>query len=271
MDGQCMRLYYMMRRDRESMVVGRYYAGITSYKGAENMANGYTVLVVDDECHILELLRFNFEQEGFDVFTVATGEECLNVCDKKLPDIIILDLMLPGIDGLEVCRILRQNQRTKLIPIIMLTAKGTELDKVIGLELGADDYVTKPFSVRELVARAKAQLRRTDLLMQPTNDEVPIIAGPLTIDSSSYEVFKDGEKLDLTLKEFELLKMLVLNKGKVLTRDAILDNVWGYDYYGDTRTVDVHIRNLRKKIGQDSDFIETVRGVGYKFSLNGDI
>lgn len=239
-------------------------------QGVMKMTNKNTVLLVDDEEHILELLKFNFGREGFDVLAVTTGEECLNICKRELPDIIILDLMLPGIDGLEVCRILKQNQRTRLIPIIMLTAKGTELDKVIGLELGADDYVTKPFSVRELVARAKAQLRRTDLLMQPTDGQAPIIAGPLTIDSSSYEVYRDGEKLDLTLKEFELLKMLVLNKGKVLTRDAILDSIWGYGYYGDTRTVDVHIRNLRKKIGEDLDFIETVRGVGYKFNLNGD-
>lgn len=235
------------------------------------MTDKNTVLLVDDERHILELLKFNFEREGFHVLAVTTGEECLDICDRELPDIIILDLMLPGIDGLEVCRILKGTERTQIIPVIMLTAKGTELDKIIGLELGADDYVTKPFSVRELVARAKAQLRRTDLLTQPSNSEAPIIVGPLTIDVTSYEVFRDDKKLNLTLKEFELLKMLVLNRGKVLTRDSILDTIWGYSYYGDTRTVDVHIRNLRKKIGEDLSLIETIRGVGYKFNLNGDM
>lgn len=241
---------------------------ILEIKGLCRMNKKQTILVVDDEEHILELLRFNFETEGFNVLTATTGEEGIGLCSKNPPDIIILDIMLPGMDGLEVCRILKARDDTRFIPIIMLTAKGTELDKVIGLELGADDYVTKPFGIRELIARVRAHLRRMDLLDHPNNTIIEV--GPIVMDISSYEVFKNGKKLELTLKEFQLLRMLIENMGRVLTRDTLLDNIWGYGYYGDTRTVDVHIRYLRKKLGEDLDCIETIRGVGYKFSLKGE-
>lgn len=179
--------------------------------------------------------------------------------------------MLPGIDGLEVCRRLKSQKETMLIPIIMITAKGEEVDKIIGLELGADDYITKPFSVRELVARVKALLRRARLSLPEVLEDNVIKLGDLVINSSTYEVYKGEEKIDLTLKEFGLLKLLVLNKGKVLTRDFLLDKVWGYEYYGETRTVDVHIRYLRQKLEKVGikQCIETVRGVGYRFVYRG--
>ena len=177
--------------------------------------------------------------------------------------LVLLDIMLPGIDGMEVCRRLKGTTTTADIPIIMLTAKGDEVDKILGLELGADDYITKPFSVRELIARVKALLRRA----APQNDEEGILhAGNITIDVGNYEAFRNGEKLSLTLKEFELLKLLVISRGKVLTRDFLLDRIWGYEFYGETRTVDVHIRHIRQKLGDDAHYIETIRGVGYKFN-----
>ena len=170
--------------------------------------------------------------------------------------------MLPGIDGLEVCRRLKGDRTTSNIPIIMLTARGDEVDKILGLELGADDYITKPFSVRELAARVKSLLRR--VAPQQESEPQTLRAGDIMIDITNYEAFKGGEKLSLTLKEFELLKVLVLSRGKVLTRDFLLDRIWGYEYYGETRTVDVHIRHLRQKLGEEP-YIETVRGVGYRF------
>lgn len=226
---------------------------------------GETILVVDDEAHILELIRFNLESAGYRVELAEDGEAALKFCQQQVPDLIILDIMLPGIDGLEVCKRLRISNATAKVPIIMLTAKGEEIDKVVGLEIGADDYITKPFSIRELMARVKAILRRAE-----SADPEPklIKAGDLTIDTSRYEVYKNGEKLDFTLKEFELLKLLVLNQGKVLSRDYLLDQVWGYEYFGETRTVDVHIRHIRQKLDDNADasnYIETIRGVGYKF------
>ena len=170
--------------------------------------------------------------------------------------------MLPGIDGLEVCRRLKGDRMTSNIPIIMLTARGDEVDKILGLELGADDYITKPFSVRELAARVKSLLRR--VAPQQESEPQTLRSGDIMIDITNYEAFKGGEKLSLTLKEFELLKVLVLSRGKVLTRDFLLDRIWGYEYYGETRTVDVHIRHLRQKLGEEP-YIETVRGVGYRF------
>ena len=221
------------------------------------------ILAVVDEAHILELLSFNLENEGYRVMTAANGEDALTVCTRERPALVLLDLMLPGIDGMEVCRRLKGNTSTADIPIIMLTAKGDEVDKVLGLELGADDYITKPFSVRELIARVKALLRRA----QAQNDEEGILrVGPLVIDTSNYEAFRNGEKLSLTLKEFELLKLLVISRGKVLTRDFLLDRIWGYEFYGETRTVDVHIRHIRQKLGDDAHYIETIRGVGYKLN-----
>ena len=215
------------------------------------------ILAVDDEAHILELLSFNIEASGYRVVTAATGEDALVVCAHERPALILLDVMLPGIDGM------KGNSTTADIPIIMLTAKGDEVDKILGLELGADDYITKPFSVRELIARIKALLRRA----APQNEEEGILhVGGLTIDVSNYEAFRNGEKLSLTLKEFELLKLLVISRGKVLTRDFLLDRIWGYEFYGETRTVDVHIRHIRQKLGDDAHYIETIRGVGYKFN-----
>ncbi|MCT4564696.1 MAG: response regulator transcription factor [Maledivibacter sp.] len=220
------------------------------------------ILVVDDEHHILELIQFNLESNNFDVATCDNGEDAVKFAQNGDIDLIILDLMLPGIDGIEVCRRIR-NSDYRNIPIIMLTAKGEENDKIKGLDIGADDYMTKPFSIRELLARIKAVLRR--IQDKNVDDGNLIKVKNITIDIEKHEIKKDNTILELTLKEFELLKMLAKNKGKVLSRDVILDKIWGYEYFGDTRTVDVHIRHLRKKIDDnDGMFIETVRGVGYK-------
>ncbi len=221
-----------------------------------------TILAVDDEAHILELISFNLKAAGYYVITATTGEEALKRCETERPSLVLLDIMLPGIAGLEVCRRLKGDRLTANIPIIMLTARGDEVDKILGLELGADDYITKPFSVRELAARVKTLLRR----VAPHAESEPqmLRAGDILIDITNYEAFKGNEKLGLTLKEFELLKVLILSRGKVLTRDFLLDRIWGYEYYGETRTVDVHIRHLRQKLGEEP-YIETVRGVGYRF------
>ena len=221
-----------------------------------------TILAVDDEVHILALISFNLKAAGYHVVTALTGEEALKRCEVEKPSLVLLDIMLPGIDGLEVCRRLKGDRTTSNIPIIMLTARGDEVDKILGLELGADDYITKPFSVRELAARVKSLLRR--VAPQQESEPQTLRAGDIMIDITNYEAFKGGEKLSLTLKEFELLKVLVLSRGKVLTRDFLLDRIWGYEYYGETRTVDVHIRHLRQKLGEEP-YIETVRGVGYRF------
>ena len=217
---------------------------------------------MDDEVHILELISFNLKAAGYHVVTALTGEEALKRCEVERPSLVLLDIMLPGIDGLEVCRRLKGDRMTSNIPIIMLTARGDEVDKILGLELGADDYITKPFSVRELAARVKSLLRR--VAPQQESEPQTLRSGDIMIDITNYEAFKGGEKLSLTLKEFELLKVLVLSRGKVLTRDFLLDRIWGYEYYGETRTVDVHIRHLRQKLGEEP-YIETVRGVGYRF------
>lgn len=225
------------------------------------------ILVVDDEHSIVELLKYNLENSGYEVKEAYDGEEALNMVSQERFDLIILDLMLPKIDGIEVCKRLKEEYFH--IPIIMLTAKSSEADKVLGLNIGADDYITKPFSVKELIARVNALLRRIGE-MEKQNDREIINIGKLKIDLERHEVEKNGKLLDLTLKEFELLKILVENKGKVLSRNVLLDRVWGYDFYGETRTVDVHIRNLRKKIEDDDknpQYIETVRGVGYRIGL----
>lgn len=227
---------------------------------------GEKILVVDDEIHIVELIKYNLESNGYKVYTAYDGKEALKLVEEKNVDLIILDLMMPDIDGLEVCKSLKRKENTDKIPIIMLTAKGEEFDKILGLELGADDYITKPFSVRELMARVKVILRRA---VSDAGDDDVIRIGSLVIDICKHEVLKNEEKLDLTLKEFELLKLLVTNKGKVLTRDSLLDRIWGYEYYGETRTVDVHIRHLRQKIEDDDKnprYIETIRGIGYRFN-----
>lgn len=218
------------------------------------------ILVIDDEENIRDLIQYNLEREGFSTVGAADGQKAMEVLNQEI-DLIILDLMLPVTDGLTLCKIIRKNKDFYTIPIIMLTAKGEEIDKIIGLEVGADDYVTKPFSPRELVARIKALFRRMENLHE--EEETILKAGNLLLNTRSYEVRKGEELINLTPKEFFLLKILLLNRGIVLTRELLLEKVWGYEYIGDTRTVDVHIRRLRKKI--DEDFIETVRGVGYKF------
>lgn len=225
------------------------------------------IFAVEDEVHIQQLVKFNLEANGYKVLTFESGESLLEEVRKTTPDLFLLDLMLPGIDGLEVCRQLRSNPQTKSIPIIMLTAKSDEFDKVLGLELGADDYLTKPFSVRELVARVKAMLRRA--ANTPPAEVETIKHGDILISLVRHEVYKSGKLLDMPLKEFELLKMLLINKGKVLSRELLLDKIWGFDYYGETRTVDVHIRYIRQKIEDDDSnpvYIETVRGIGYRFN-----
>ncbi len=224
------------------------------------------ILIVDDEDHIRELIKFNFINNGYKVIAAADGIEALELARKETPQLILLDVMLPGMDGYDVCKEIRRDHSISNTPIIMITAKGEELDKILGLELGADDYITKPFSVRELVARTKAVLRRT----KPQQLDKIYKFGNITIDFEKHEILKNEERVDLTLKEFELIEVLIKNKGRVMTRDFLLDKIWGYEYVGETRTVDVHIRHLRKKIEEDDKnpkFIETIRGVGYRFNL----
>lgn len=225
------------------------------------------ILIVDDEEHIVELIRFNLENNGYKTITASNGIEAIDMAKNFMPKVILLDLMLPGMDGYDICKHLRNNDLTKNIPVIMITARGEEIDKILGLELGADDYITKPFSVRELVARVKALIRRTNVSIDTNSSTYSF--GNLTIDFEKHDLIKDGKKLDLTLKEFELLEILIKNKGRVITRDILLDKIWGYEYIGETRTVDVHIRHLRKKIEVDDKlpkYIETVRGIGYRFN-----
>lgn len=222
------------------------------------------ILVVEDDPSIRELLQYNLEREGFEVRLTADGLKGLEEVQTKWPDLVILDLMLPGKDGLEILRIMRADNKLMSIPVIMLTAKGEEIDRVLGLELGADDYVTKPFSTREVVARVKALLRRVRTVENDVDNK--LTRGPLTINVENYEATLGDKKLELTPKEFQLLHLLASRPGKVFTRDFLLEHVWGYDYLGDSRTVDVHIRHLRQKV--EEDLIETVRGVGYKFKEN---
>ena len=230
------------------------------------MAEG-KVLVVDDEEHIVELLKFNLENTGYKVITANNGNDAISLAKENKPDLVLLDLMLPGMDGFDVCKEIKRNTETRKTAIIMLTAKGEEIDKILGLELGADDYITKPFSIRELLARVKAVLRRS---ANVKTEEINVFeSGHLNVNFERHEVKVNGEKVDMTLKEFELLEILIKNRGKILQRETLLDKVWGYEYIGETRTVDVHIRYLRKKIEKDDKnpkFIETIRGVGYRFS-----
>ncbi|CAD2079456.1 DNA-binding response regulator [Jeotgalicoccus coquinae] len=222
------------------------------------------LLVVDDEPSILTLLKFNLEQSGFEVLTAENGNDALEIATNEDLTLIVLDLMLPGIDGMDVCKTLRQEKINT--PILMLTAKDDEFDKILGLELGADDYMTKPFSPREVVARVKAILRRTNLVTAEAKDEV-IKIGELEIHPDKYMVMFKGEQLVLTPKEFELLLYLANHRGKVLSRDQLLNGVWDFHYDGDTRIVDVHISHLREKIEADTKqpvYIRTIRGFGYK-------
>ncbi|MDQ0351519.1 two-component system response regulator VicR [Alkalibacillus filiformis] len=224
----------------------------------------HTILVVDDEEPIADILKFNLEKEGYDVVCAYDGKEAIELTKQQEPDLILLDIMLPEKDGMEVCREIRQDYQ---IPIIMLTAKDSEIDKVLGLELGADDYVTKPFSNRELVARVKANLRRRGTEDQDTTTSIPNLKiGELEINRENYSVTRSGQPVDLTHREFELLLYLAKHIGQVMTREHLLETVWGYDYYGDVRTVDVTVRRLREKIEENPsnpNWIVTRRGVGY--------
>lgn len=218
------------------------------------------ILVVDDETDILTLLEYNLEKAGFKVISADDGPDAIDITKRERPDLIILDIMLPSMEGTEVCKILKSGDATQHIPIIMLTAKGEEVDRVVGFELGADDYITKPFSPRELILRVKAVLKRGQ------DREVKIIkAGPVTIDVERSLATADGRVLKLTAIEFKLLLELAKSDGRVLSRDTLLDRAWGAEVYVTDRTVDTHIRRLREKLGKVSKYIETVRNVGYRF------
>lgn len=224
------------------------------------------VLVVDDEQSIVDILQFNLEKEGFSVCTGGDGLEALAIFEKEKPDIVLLDVMMPGMDGLEVCRKIRE---TSNVPILMLTARAEEVDKVLGLELGADDYITKPFSVRELMARVRTNIRRTVSMAVQTQQKKNQAAGELTLDMEKYEVCKRGKALDITLREMELLRFLMENRGQIFSREVLMEKVWSYEHYGDVRTVDVTVRRLREKIEDEPsepEYILTKRGVGYYFN-----
>lgn len=242
--------------------------GVSNQLGGEKMKR---VLVVDDESSIVTLLKYNLEEAGFEVITAMDGLEGLNLAMNEHPDVIVLDWMLPYKDGMEICKELRISKIQ--IPIIMLTAKDEEFDKVLGLELGADDYMTKPFSPREVTARVKAMIRRSGMASdaantEPKSTEESYVFGPLQVFPERFEVLLSNEPIEFTPKEFELLVYLIENKNRVLTRDQLLSAVWNYDFAGDTRIVDVHISHLRDKIEENSRkpiYIKTIRGLGYKF------
>jgi len=226
------------------------------------------VLVVDDEKDLVDLISYNLEKEGYKVLKAYNGEAALGLVHSKNPDLVILDLMLPGIQGMEVCKLIRKNSATSNLPIIMVTAKGDEFDKILGLEVGADDYITKPFSVRELLARVKAVLRRFEASVLQSEKDTFEFRG-LRIDFNSHLVTVDGKKVDLSPTEFKILQYLLRRPGRVYTRDQILDHVWADTAFVEPRTVDVHIKRLRTHIEKDTSnplYILTVRGVGYKFS-----
>ncbi|MBA2620414.1 MAG: response regulator transcription factor [Acidobacteria bacterium] len=221
------------------------------------------ILIIEDDADIAESLQYNFKREGFRVVVAESGEKGLRLAldEKNAPALIILDLMLPGMSGMELCRRLRREPLTEKTPIIMLTAKAAEIDKIAGLDVGADDYIVKPFSVKEVVARVRAVLRRTD-----KDEPLAFESGDLAIDFADVRVACAGVGVKLTRKEFALLTYLVKSAGRVATRQNLLDNVWGYSYFGDTRTLDVHIRRLRQKLGNCGSCIETVVGIGYRFT-----
>ncbi|HKC95095.1 MAG TPA: response regulator transcription factor [Nitrospira sp.] len=231
------------------------------------MAAAQKILVVEDEPDIRKLVQYNLAQERFNVLEAADGEQALKLLQHERPNLVILDLMLPGLSGMELCKLLKQRSETAKLPILMLTAKAGEADRIVGLEMGADDYLAKPFSPREMVARVRAILRRSE--SKPATEIDPAYdKGSLKIDFSTYEVFVRGKPVKLTLKEFELLRFLVQNPSRVLNRDQLLDRVWGGETFVTPRTVDVHIRRLRKAVETDDrkpKWILTVRGVGYKF------
>lgn len=220
------------------------------------------IYIVEDDVNIREIERYALKNSGFDVQEFECGKELYKAVEKHVPSLILLDIMLPSEDGLDILAELRSKKATRRVPIIMVTAKTTELDKVKGLDLGADDYITKPFGVMELISRVKALLRRAEDV-----DETTVLTnGEIIIDTDKRSVAVGGELCELTYKEFELLKMLLLNKGIVLTRDKIMDQVWGFEYEGESRTVDMHIKTLRQKLGRAGSSIKTVRNVGYMLS-----
>ena len=216
-------------------------------------------LIVEDDSNIAELLRLYLGKDGFEVMIAPDGGKAESMFDLFTPDVVLLDIMLPGDDGYTILAKIRQMPEVREVPVIMVTAKGAEFDKVKGLDLGADDYITKPFGMMEFISRVKAVLRRGG-----TRTEETLVHGPIQIRIQRHEVLVHGQKVELTLKEFELLKYLVENRGIVLTRDQLLTRIWGYDFDGETRTVDVHVRTLRQKLGEAGTCIETVRGVGYR-------
>ena len=225
-----------------------------------------SILVIDDEKDILKLLGYNFEKEGYAVFAARTGEEGFESARSKRPSLIILDLMLPGMDGIEVCKLLKSDRSTREIPIVMLTAKGSEVDEVVGLELGASDYVPKPFSVKVLLARVKNILRKG----RTEKDGAAVIAaGDAVIDKERQQFSVKGRSVSLTKLEFEILAFLMENPGRVFSRDELLDGAWGGETFVVDRTVDVHVRSIRKKLGRYRDLIQTVRGTGYRFAEGG--
>ena len=221
------------------------------------------IYIVEDEPDIRETLEYNFSNEGFEVFTAPDGEEALSNIKKVLPDVLILDLMLPGVSGLDVCKSIRADDDIRDMSIIMLTAKGEEIDRIIGFELGADDYVTKPFSVRELILRVKVLLKKQ---RESLVENKLVTFGPIRIDLDAHELKINDKEIVLTALEFKLLQHLVERKGRVQTREQLLGDVWGYSAEVTTRTVDTHIKRLREKLGNTSDYIQTIRGVGYRFS-----
>ncbi|MBQ7950460.1 MAG: response regulator transcription factor [Clostridia bacterium] len=228
------------------------------------------ILIVDDEKPIVDILKFNLQKEGFDTIEAYDGQTGLDLALEKNPDLILLDVMLPEMDGFTVCKEIRMKSQ---VPIILLTAREEEVDKVLGLELGADDYITKPYSVRELLARIKANLRRTKKAQVASTSEHAdtITYGRLSIDTERFEVTKDGKPVDITVREFELLKYLASQPDKIFSREKLLENVWKYEYYGDLRTVDVTVRRLREKLEDnpgEPDFVVTKRGIGYYFNKN---
>ena len=222
------------------------------------------IYIVEDDSNISELVVYTLKMTGFEAESFSCGEELSEAMEKNLPELILLDIMLPGEDGITILKQIRNNVVTRKIPVIMLTAKGSEYDKVTGLDSGADDYVPKPFGIMELVARIKALLRRTENRADTTDDGEKLIAGSIALDTKRHIVLVDGERINLTLKEFELLHLFMENQGQVFTRDQLLNRIWGYEFDGESRTVDVHIRSLRMKLKEAGNMIETVRGVGYK-------
>lgn len=220
-----------------------------------------TILIVEDEADILNLLKYNFQSEGYEAWTAKDGEHALALIERQVPDVLLLDIMLPGMDGIEVCKVLKSKPETRDIPVIMLTAKGEEEDRISGFELGIDDYVVKPFSPRELILRVKAVLRRTKT---PLKEEDIWEHSGLRVDFGAFRVMVDETEADLTATEFNLLAALIRANGRVLSREHLLDKVWGYEFMGYARTVDTHMHRLRQKLGPYADWIHTVRGIGYR-------